>query len=455
VAGRLAGRRWQVETSWAEGLFHNVAWTPTRALGRAVFFVSVCLLLGVGLGRLDLVALAAPFALGAGWALRRRPSAEPVLDLVLSSSTVAEDEKVTAHLRVTNPNPVPVDLAVVRVAHSRWIDLGNGDRPYATSLPGSGSAEVELSGPALRWGLRTVGPAMAYAVACDGMLVCGRSIVEAKRVTVYPQRPQFRAADMVTLSSALTGGHRSRRPGEGGELAGVRHYAPGDRLRRVDWRVTLRTRELHVAHTLSDRDAEVAIVLDVSHDAGRSGGVHGTASVVDTTVRAAAAIAEYYLRLGDRVSMIEYSGHPRHLRPASGGRHLQVVSEWLVATRATADAGGTPVFGFDPHLVAHATLVVVLSPLLAAPSGEMIAELARAGRFVIVVDTLGTAGARRAVGGRWSLVAHELWRLERENLVASLREAGVPVAPWSGAGTLDQMLRDAAQMAAAPRVGVR
>jgi uncharacterized protein (DUF58 family) len=274
-------------------------------------------------------------------------------------------------------------------------------------------------------------------------------------MTDYPQRPQFGAADMVTLSSALTGGHRSRRPGEGGELAGVRHYAPGDRLRRIDWRTTLRTRELHVAHTLSDRDAEVMILLDVSHDAGRSGGVRGTASVVDTSVRAAAAIAEYYLRVGDRVGLIEYSGHPRHLRPASGRRHLQVISEWLVATRATADAGGAPLFGLDPHLVAHATLVVVLSPLLATPSGEMIATMARAGRFVIVVDTLGTAGTRPTANNRLAPMAYELWRLERQSLVASLREAGVPVAPWSGAGTLDQMLRDAAQMAAAPRIGVR
>ena len=58
------------------------------------------------------------------------------------------------------------------------------------------------------------------------------------------------------------------------------------------------------------------MLLDVLHEAGRSGGVHGTASVVDTTVRAAAAIAEHYLRQGDRVGLVEYSGHPRHLRAA-------------------------------------------------------------------------------------------------------------------------------------------
>jgi uncharacterized protein (DUF58 family) len=265
----------------------------------------------------------------------------------------------------------------------------------------------------------------------------------------------FRAEDMMPLSSALAGVHRSRRPGEGGELAGVRQYGPGDRLRRVDWRVTLRTQQLYVAHTLSDRDAEVAVVLDVLQEAGRSGGVRGQPSVVDTSVRAAAAIAEYYLRQGDRVGLLEYSGHPRHLRPASGRRQLEVVVEWLLSTRATAGAGDPPVFGLDPHLVANATLVVVLSPLLSPLSVDMIATLARAGRYVLVVDTLGDLARRRIDSTQWTLVAQHLWRLDRDSLMTSLRDVGVPVAPWAGSGTLDQMLRDMSRMAAAPRLGVR
>src|SRR5687768_18361781 len=54
-----------------------------------------------------------------------------------------------------------------------------------------------------------------------------------------------------------------------------------------------------------------SLLLDVLHEAGRSGGHGGAASVLDTTVRAAAAIAEHYLTRGDRVALLEYGFRSR------------------------------------------------------------------------------------------------------------------------------------------------
>jgi ABC-type hemin transport system substrate-binding protein len=41
--------------------------------------------------------------------------------------------------------------------------------------------------------------------------------------------------------------------------------------------------------------------------------------------------------------------------------------------------------------------------------------------------------------------------MSRENVLGQLREHGVPVVAWAGAGSLDQVLRDVARMAAAPK----
>ncbi len=431
------------------------SWAPTRALGRAVLLTGALTLVGVLLGRLDLIVLATPFAISVAWGLRRRPRRGPIVDIALPTETASEGSDVGALVRVSNASSVGFDLAVARLSHSPWLRLPHADRPYVMNLPPGHTSEIGLSGSALRWGHHQVGPVMAYAVACDGLLLSAPAADPGSEVRVHPLMPPFRADDSMPRSSALVGIHRSRRPGEGGELAGVRRYGPGDRLRRVDWRVTLRTRDLHVAHTLSDRDAEVVVLLDVLHEAGRSGGVHGAASVVDTTVRAAAAIADYYLRHGDRVSMLEYSGHPRHLRAASGLAQLQAALEWLMHTRSTAGAGDPPSFGIDPHLIPGSALVIVLTPMLSPQSADMIATLARAGRVVVAVDTLGELARRPVPGSQWTVPAQRLWRLERDDTIGQLREVGVPVTAWAGSGTLDHVLRDMSRMATAPRLALR
>src|SRR4029078_7158849 len=110
-------------------------------------------------------------------------------------------------------------------------------------------------------------------------------------------------------------------------------------------------------------------------------------------------------------------------------------------TRATAGAGDPPVFGLDPHLIPGSALVVGLTPLLSPQRTEMVATLARAGRMVVAVDTLGRLATRPLVGTDWNRLAQRLWKLERENTIGQLREVGVPVTAWAGAGSLDQVLR--------------
>jgi uncharacterized protein (DUF58 family) len=430
-------------------------WTPTRAFGRAVLLTGMLIMLAVALGRLDLVALATPFAIGVAWSLRARPYREPVVAIGVPTDPAAEGGPTQAALTVVNPNPIGLDLVVVRMSHSPWVSLRHSDRPYGTDLGPRRSLDIAFPGTANRWGSHEIGPATAYGVACDALLLSTTASAPAGRIRVHPLMPPFRADETMPRASALVGVHRSRRPGEGGELAGVRRYGSGDRLRRVDWRVTLRTRELHVAHTLSDRDAEVVVLVDVLHEAGQSGGIHGAATVVDTTVRAAAAITEHYLRQGDRVGLLEYSGQPRVLRAAGGRRQLQAALEWLLRTRASAGAGDPPVFGIDPHLIPGSALVVVLTPMLGPQSADMIAQLARAGRVVVAIDTLGDMALRPIVGSQWTNVARRLWRMERDNIIGQLREVGVPVTAWVGAGSLDQVLREMTRMAAAPRIVIR
>lgn len=453
----------------AGGGDQETSWVPTPALRRAVTLTGLLLLAGALLGRADLVVLAAPFALGTAWALRRLPEAPPVLRIGADDANAVEGSDLVATVAVDNPGRVDYDLVVVRTLVSPWLRIhraglpgpdgeppaGQADRPFALVVPAGAGVDLELRGETRRWGRHQLGPAAARAVVCDGLLLARPvAVSEARQVRVFPATDVFSADEAMPRAAGLAGGHRSRRPGEGGELAGVRVFGPGDRLRRIDWRVSLRARQLHVAGTLSDRDAEVVLLLDVLTEAGRSGGVNGSASVLDTTVRAAAAIAEHYLHRGDRVAMLEYGPQARRLRPASGRRQYLTVLEWLLDVKVLPAWQEPYDRVFGAHLLSSDALLVVLTPLVDTRSAEMLARLARSGRFVVAVDTL-PADLVPAGQGPWHEVACRLWRLERENTVGQLREHGVPVVRWAGAGSLDLVLRDVARLASAPRAGQR
>jgi uncharacterized protein (DUF58 family) len=340
--------------------------------------------------------------------------------------------------------------------------MGRIERPYAASIGPNDNAGISLRGRALRWGIHDVGPVLVHASAADGLLLSPLALGPSLQMRVYPRIESFDASDAMPRAAGMVGFHRSRRPGEGGELAGVRVFGPGDRLRRIDWRVSLRTRQLHVAATLSDRDAEVTLLIDLLHEAGRSGGIHGTRSVIDTAVRASAGIAEHYLHRGDRVSFVEYGFQGRRLRGSSGHRHYLAALEWLLHVNTAPSAYDPPPLLFGAHTLSSNALVIVLTPLVDTRSAAMLARLARGGRFVVAVDTLPgelldaldrtpAAGPRDDRFGAYGGVAGRLWRLDRANTIAQLREHGVPVVTWAGAGSLDEVLRQVSRSAAAPK----
>jgi uncharacterized protein (DUF58 family) len=428
-------------------------WLPTKAFGRAVLLTGLALVAAALLGRFDLIVIVAPVVLGAGLAIARRPSAAPTVELAVADPVTVEGSAVGVRLGAGNPGQGAYDLMLVRLRTPVWVSLRHGDRPYIARTEPGAVVDVKLDGVARRWGRHAIGPVTAHAAACDGLLLSRVIVADPLLLDVYPATEHFVADEAMPRAAGLVGAHRSRRPGEGGELAGVRAFGPGDRLRRIDWRISLRTRQLHVAATLSDRDAEVMLLLDVLHEAGRSGGVGGAASVLDTTVRAAAGIAEHYLTHGDRVAMLEYGFRARWLRPGSGRRQYLTILQWLLDT-TPADTPYDPDAGtFGTHLIPAHALVIMLSPLLDPRTAATLARVARSGRFVIAVDTLGEMRVPLPQAP-WIPAAHRLWALERANLIGQLGEHGVPVVAWAGAGSLDQVLRDVSRLATGPRVGL-
>jgi len=432
-------------------------WRPTVALARALGVGAALLLGAVLLRRADLVVLAAPLVLGAALALSTGPTHRPTVGLEVPSDALFEGATTTITATVDSPDRL--DVAALQLTLPPWLVpvTGLGPPTVATTVSPGVRADLPFVVRSVRWGRRQVGPVTLRASGAYGMLRWPSEVTGVAPSTTWPLRETFVAADAVPRAEGLVGGHRSRRPGDGSDVSGVRPYVPGDRLRRINWRVTSRTGELHVTSTYSDRDTEVLLCLDSRQDLGDP-----PDSSLDIGVRSAAAIAEHYLRSGDRVGLLDLGQRYRPVPARSGRAHLVRLLDVLLDARGLAHrlwsgehvaarSGGLLPAAELPALAAADALVVLLSPLSSPASLAAVAALSRAGRSVVVVDTL-PAGVRAGPGGEYRELAFRLWRLRREADLRRVGELGVPVVPWCGAGSLDHVLRDVSRAARAPRV---
>ena len=284
----------------------------------------------------------------------------------------------------------------------------------------------------------------------------GPVLLPGQSMSVLPSTAPLDSRAEVPQPVGLVGRHRSRRQGEGTEFAAIRPFHAGDRLRRINWRVSLRSGALHVVTTRAEQDAGVLLVVDALADHGRSAGVDGVASSLDVTVRAAAAIAEHHVRMGDRVSLRVIGASHVYAGYGAGQRHLRVLLGRLARVQAGEPRDLAPE---RLHLRATAgTVVIVLSPMLTDAMGTAVALLARRRLPVMVVDTLPPDVVPAAVEGTDPVIAGLAWRLrrlDREQQLARLPALGCPVVTWRGPGTLDEVMRRLARRAQLPRAGVR
>jgi len=168
-------------------------------------------------------------------------------------------------------------------------------------------------------------------------------------------------------------------------MAGVRPFTAGDRLRRIDWRISLRTRQLHVVSTLSDRDTTVFVLIDVAAEAGTPGAFDGRADRAGQLGTGGRRDRRPLPAPGATgVGLLEHGYAARALRPAAGHRHYLTALEWLLDVRPTRGAAVTD----SDHRIPPQALLIVLTPLIDGRSTAMLTRLARTGRSLIAIDTM-------------------------------------------------------------------
>ncbi|MDA4893482.1 DUF58 domain-containing protein [Streptomyces sp. MS2A] len=403
--------------------------TPVVPLG----IIGAVLLAAVGLAasRVDVVALSTPLALAAAWGQWRRPAAGRIDVGISARAADAAEVHVAVDVRA---DAEAVQFAVDQDGRrSGTVDVAPGTGVLRSRSRLSHSGPIEL--------LRLT----ARAVTADGAWVS--EVVPAGSLT-WKAAPRTRRLDRLPTSVRLTGlhgAHEGSRIGQGGEFRDIHPFAPGDELRRVDWRATARAArrpgDLLVRRTQALSDSAVVIAMDTADDLGAVVASWGTpdrersgVTSLDLAREAALSLATCAVETGDRVAFHVLAPGGRAVRSGSGARHLARLRGVIAGTGASGDGSRfrrTPPIG-------SGSIVFVLSTFFDGAAAEIATRWRAGGHAVVAVDVLPEPDTARLTAEQ--TVAVRTLLAERQDVMADLRGAGVEVVAWNDDGA-DAALR--------------
>lgn len=411
---------------------------PTAAHTRAWLAGAGALLIGVLVGRVDMLLLGLPFLLYALWAAVSRPESVPEVTPSIHHTQLDEGDALA--YRITAPRWR--GFVAMQVEGQRGLSA----TPEMGATVACGErATVDVQPE--RWGryVVDVGPVLLTDALGAWQAASAR---QQLRLTVRPQSERIVGGSGVQRPIGMSGLHRSRARGEGTELSDVREFTTGDRLRRINWRVTSRLPGVHVNQMLTERDTDVLIVADSALDVGVAEG----SSTLDALVRAITGVTRHYCAFGDRVAVHDLGARIGSVRSGTGNRQLRTVISKLARARSTGQ-------GDDRvrrvRSLATGTLVFVCSPLMEADVIDEVVRLRNVGGEVVVIDTLPPDVGTNLDAFRADSFLAEAWalrRMQREHLVERLEAVGIPVVTWEGPGTLAAVLQAMEAARQAPRM---
>jgi uncharacterized protein (DUF58 family) len=405
-------------------------------LGLSLLVVSAwALALGVISARPELFVAALPLMLVVA-ALAARPAApEYTLSHEISADRVFEGETLTVTVTVTATSAVPLLILCEHLPGDVHVARGRSRAVMALAPGETARLAYDVRCP-LR-GVHDLGTVAVQARDRLGVRAWERRHVDGKRVRVYPRIVPMRSLPRPRRTQTSIGDYVSRALGEGIEPGDVRPFAPGDRIKQVNWRASLRLGTLYVTQRHQEQNADVVLMLDTLAQVGAP-----PDTTLDLGVRATASLATAYLARKDRVGLITYGGTIDWIKPASGRVQYERLAGALLRASVVFTFVMKDLLALVPARVLppHA-LVIAVTPLLDPRFTRAVLDLAARGYdlVVLVVSPVEVTRAMRA-GSLLDDLACRLWTLERRAHLDELGRHGLAVLEWNPAQPLELAL---------------
>ena len=394
----------------------------TPKLGAYVGLAALGLVAALAAGRAELVALALPFALVAGVGLAAAQPPRVRATLSLARERVVEGDELEAVVRVAAETTVQ-RLDVLLDLPDGLVRAGETG-PVALHLRAGEERDLDQTIRCERWGGYSLGDVYLRAFDRFALLRYETKLELRTPLKVYPRPERLRVLLRPLETQVFTGNQVARQKGEGIEFADLRPFHAGDRIRRINWRASARRRELWVNEYHAERNADVILFLDAFAEARRAG-----TTTLDLTVRAAAALADGYLRHKDRVGLVSFGGVLNWLLPATGVAQLYRIVDALLDTEVILNYAWKDIDVIPRRTLPPQALIIALTALLDERAVGALLDL-RARGFDLAIVEVSPVPFAPPGDEEHERLAYRLWELKRDALRTRYLQAGVPIATW-------------------------
>jgi uncharacterized protein (DUF58 family) len=337
--------------------------------------------------------------LWARWSLRRL-----TYERVVPEERGFSGERLGLSLRITNNKPLPLpwidtrerfpdamvppesdEFAIagqVTVAQTDWrTSVGahqRVSRSYELKCPGRGVYEI--------------GPARVRSGDMFGLFTEERIEDRRTRIIVYP-----RTVDLGDLALPARRPHGEEPRGmrmfeDPSRVAGVRDYAPGDSLRRIDWNATARIGRLQ--SRVYDPSSSQHLLLCLNTQTVEPSWAGYVPDVLERSLVVAASIARDAYDRRYSVGLLANGSFPeadRSIRIAPGRRHeqfLRILEALAIVTPFVLEPLAAMI-DREEHKLVLGTTVAVITGIMPQPLASTLLRLKRRGHAVVVLSTSG------------------------------------------------------------------
>jgi uncharacterized protein (DUF58 family) len=396
--------------------------------------MALALFLGLLSGRPELFLVAVPLAVRLLSSALWRGAGDCSLTHHVSAERVFDGDRLRVTVTLTARSRLPLVELLEPLPPS--VELASGHNRSVFSVEAGRSVRWSYELRCVGRSRFTLGTVYARIWEPAGLRVAETRYLDPKPVRVYPRIAPINRLPQPLWTQTGVGNYVSPALGEGLEPGDIRPFAPGDRVKHVNWRASLRLGRIYVTRHQQERNADVVLMLDTLSQVG----VPPTTSL-DLCAQAAASLARAYLARKDRVGLIEYGGVLRWVKPSSGRPQFERLLDYLLNAQAVFTYVAKDLAMVPPRVLPPQSLVIALSPLIDDRFVEAVEDLSARGFDVVVLSVCPIAITRAALPpSALTDVVCRLWELERQARLLELRRLGLAIADWHPAEPLELAL---------------